>query len=399
MSILTGTGIIIEAYNVNWNGGASLSPYAYLYDGDLALKSEGYSHTILAEGGYDTASIPFVESIFRANDWYRDGLGRAIVVKNEVGGEKWMGVVNRIVFTQGNLTSEIGPLMDISNDVMAVYTPLYVDTSPVMRGATRFTTIVQDSTSIAKYGNHMLVLNAGEAVIDGGFNEAEQARDTFLSENAYPNDDGQSISFSSGNVSIALECVGLRYYLQKYIYNNLTVGTTTISGTVNSKLEQVLAADPNHVLTNFRISANPVLTRDYEDQNRSAQTIISEMLGLGGSSFERWTFGVYADRTAIYKPAPTHPEYTLRIGEESRILRHGTDTVVMPWELLPAKWLFAQNAYEGEPVTSQTVNPDDRRFMFIESVTYTAPDDFQINGARVGRLAQMIAQMGLKGIK
>jgi len=398
MSALSTAGIIVKAYDVSWETGL-FNPFYNLFDGDLAKKVSGYNHSIVADGGFDIATMSFVDSIYRAGDWYDDGLGRAILVIDNTGQEVFFGVVNRITFVQGNLTSAVGPLMSIANDVMSVYTPMFVDITPIFIGATRFTTVTQDVVSIAKYGQHMLVLNAGEAVVSGAYNEAEQARDTYLVENAFPSDDEQTVGFASSDVSITLDIVGVRHYLDKYYYNNPVAGTTVISGSASGKLEQVLAADPNGIFGGQDIDANPVLTRDFEDQNRTASTIISELLTMGGASYDRWTFGIYDDRTPVYKPIPTTPDYTLRVGETSQITRYGQDTVVYPWEIRPGKWLVLQNAYSGDPILTPTVSANDRRNLFIETVTYTAPFDFQINGVKVSRLSQMIARMGLKGIK
>jgi len=398
MSVFRNTGIIIKAYEPSW--ASFFSPFHREVDGDLAQKASGYSHTILAEGGYDTANLSFVDKWVNASDWYRNGLGYSIYVTNEVGKECWFGIVNRIVFTQGNLTSAIGPLLDVTNDIITVYTPLYVGAVPFVRGATRFTTIEQDTDSIAKYGTYMTVFNAGEAVVEGSFNEALQAQSAYLQENAWPSDDEQALQFGPGETSITLECLGVRYWLQKYYYNNPIAGVNVISNAAGTgKLQLVLDADPNVMVRGRKIDSNPILVRSNEDQNRYAQTIISEMLTQGGASYERWTFGVYEDQTAYYRPIPTTPDYALRLGEEQMILDYKSDRIVYPWQLLPARWLVAKNAYEGDPITRVSVSTNDRRSMFIESVTYTAPYDYSLNGVKVGRLSQMIAQMGLKGIK
>jgi len=401
MAILKNTGIIVKVYQPSWY--PTFDPFAKEIDNSLAEKLASYTHSILADGGFDAASMGFSTDVFTASDWYEKGLGYIIQVTDELGNEIWLGIVNQITFVQSELTSTIGPLLDISNDIIATYTPIYVEHTPFLKGAQRFTIIVQDTDSIAKYGTHMLVLNAGEALVDTTatpvYNEAEQARDTYLLENAWPNDDQKSVQFSAGQVSIQLECLGLRHYLEKFYYNDNTPGVTTISGTPTSKLELVLAADPNGIVDSTDFDTNPVLVRRLDDKSRTGQTIISELLTQGGASFERWTFGIFANRVARYKPIPTQAEYALRIGEESRLLDFGTDHVVEPWNVLPGKWLIARNAFPATPLLDATVLTDDRRVMFIETASYTAPYDYSVNGVKIQRLSQMIARMGLKGIK
>lgn len=403
MSVLTTAGLIAELYEPRWYN-PGFDPFYRRIDGNLASKVQTYTHKIAADGGFDTAMIAVNENYDRAFDIYSKTIGNVLLVVDELGDEVWFGIVNRITFSQGSITSTIGPLMEVSNDVMVVYTPLYVDIDPVEKGEKTFTTTLQNANSILKYGVHQIVVNAGEAAVTATYNKAEQLRAAYLEENSWPSDDEQSIGFSATNsVSVSLECVGLKYYLQKYWYNSvLTTGTTTVSGSgAASKLHLVLDADPNLVISTRDFDTNSTPVSNLEDQYKIAQTVISDMLSLGGvaPSYYRYTFGVYEGRTAKYKQIPLSAKYQFRQSESNNIFLYGTDQVVYPWHLRPAQWVVRNNMFIGDPIISPYIDRNDPRVQFIEDVTYSAPWGYSLNGSRVGRLSQMIAQLGLRGVK
>ena len=404
MSVLTTAGLIIKLFEPRWYNPGFDPFWREITNLDLSNKALGYTHKILADGGFDIANLSIADSYDRAFEIYSRGLGYTLLVLDQNGKEVWFGVINKITFSQGNITSSIGPLMEIVNDLVVVYTPLYVDIDPVEKGEKTFTAQLQNASSILKYGVHQAVYNAGEAAVTATYNAAEQLQVAYLNEVAFPSDDEQSIGFSAtGSVSISFECVGLRYYLQKYWYNSvLLTGTTTISASgAASKLNLVLDADPNLVIAIRDFDSNSVVVGSLEDQYRLGSSIIGEMVSLGGVSpnFYRYTFGVYEDRTAKYKQIPLTAKYEFRQTESSQIYLYGTNQVVYPWDLRPANWLVSKNSFPGDPIVSPYVERNDPRVMFIEDVTYTAPYNFSVNGSRAGRLSQMIAQMGLSGVK
>jgi len=70
--------------------------------------------------------------------------------------------------------------------------------------------------------------------------------------------------------------------------------------------------------------------------------------------------------------------------------------------VLPGRWLKITDFLAGEPtlpvVTSASELRNDPRVQFIEDVNYTSPWTAIINGKKVGRTAQLLAQLGLSGI-
>ena len=69
-----------------------------------------------------------------------------------------------------------------------------------------------------------------------------------------------------------------------------------------------------------------------------------------------------------------------------------TGETVRPWDVLPARWMFLPDFLAGQfQPTDRRLDP---RFLFIESVQFTAPSTVQISGQKISRIPQMIARLG-----
>jgi len=64
--------------------------------------------------------------------------------------------------------------------------------------------------------------------------------------------------------------------------------------------------------------------------------------------------------------------------------------------VLPAHWIFFPDFLVGRTQPTTDLRTD-KRYMFIESVRYSAPDTIQMTGSKVGRLAQLLAKKGMWG--
>jgi len=75
-----------------------------------------------------------------------------------------------------------------------------------------------------------------------------------------------------------------------------------------------------------------------------------------------------------------------------RVEAYGNGATVDPWDVLPARWVFLYSFLpgRGQPAALR----DDPRFLFIESVRFSAPSTVQISGQKVSRIPQMIARLG-----
>jgi len=187
-----------------------------------------------------------------------------------------------------------------------------------------------------------------------------------------------------------LHILGYRHYLGAYIHQNTTAATVAI----NTKIQQVLASDPNTLFpTDYSgIEANAFLVNQYENDNRVADDVIRDMVEIGGAaSNERWLFGIYDDEKARYAAIPTTPLYQHRIADKyRRIEKYGTGELVRPWDVEPGQFLFFPDFLIGR--TQPTSLRDDPRYLFIESVSFSTPYEIQINGSQLSTIPQLLAK-------
>jgi len=390
------TGISILAWQPIIVAATSYTPRGVLVRDDLAQVIDGYSHVIQANGGWWSASISLSGSLLEMEDWFAEGLNRHIEVFNSAGVLVFAGFVNQVDLSAGTLSATRGPLMDIANRVSVTYTPILDATvTPPIKGAQTTTTIADDATSQGKYGIFEDVVDGGALLDDGTTDDAAQMRDTYLAEMKDP-ESGEDVNIGGGSAtpSVTLSILGYVHRFQKWVFQDLTAATTTIS----TKIQNVINGDPNVLFsTDFtKIATNALLVSRYEDDNRMGWDVLQELVSFGDASDNRYTLGVYANQRITYAAIPTTAEYQHRIAGENVEVRTFTgDTLVEPWNVLPARWMFLPDFLTGRGLP--TALRDDPRYVFIESVTYTAPSTVQIAGNKVGSINQLLAKKGMWG--
>ena len=87
--------------------------------------------------------------------------------------------------------------------------------------------------------------------------------------------------------------------------------------------------------------------------------------------------------------------YQHKIQDESlNIEQYGSGVEVRPWNIKPAQWVFLSDFLAGGDIpTERRLDP---RFIFIESVTFSAPYDVQINGGKINTIKQLLASQGMR---
>lgn len=348
----------------------------------------GYKQTIDAMGGYKKASFSLALDLIDIEAWIDEGLGLEIVVRDEAGLVIWNGFVNKISAMIGGRSLERGPLMDTCNRMVVMYNPLDNSVSPPASGATTYTTAVNDAVLQAKYGILGEVYSAGDITRD----EATLVRDTLLAEFKYPETNESLTTESPGSLAISVDCLGYIEYLNKYTYSNLATGTVNLS----AKIQAVLAADPNALFTAdySGLTANTYQVSAAEASSRKAIEVINGEVAKGDISNQRYTFGIYANRRAIYAPLPTDYAYQFSLSNSDLALYGGGE--LLPWDILPARWLFYTDFMPGR--IAQLEKRNDPRVLLIESVTFTAPWGISINGGKVSNAQQLLARLGIGGI-
>lgn len=383
-------GLTINVFNPKIDlTGPSYTPAGILVGG-YAAHISALRFTISAWLGYDNASITIAGPVVEIEDWIERGLGRHIEIYNPALVKIWAGFANAITIGAGPLSQTLGPMMDIGNRVSVMYAPILDATvDPPIVGSTQPTTIAETAASQARYGIIEKVLSGSTTTTD----DAERYRDTFAQEHAWP-EAGETVAPGGGNEpSVRLDCLGYGAFLNAYVYNTIVTGTTTAS----AKIQAILAADPNGLFSAdySRIDANGYLVPAYENDNAYALSVLQGVVALGDVNDDRWLFGIYDEQRAEYNVVPTDVAYQHRLSDPAQRIETPSSTLVYPWDVRPGRWLFIPDWLTGRAEPS--VRRRDLRYVFIESMEYTAPFDLRINGHKIGKLSQVLAKQGLGG--
>ena len=352
---------------------------------------DAYSHKRSAFMDYDKAHMALKGDHLDAEDWIEYGLGRDVTTFDSALDPVWKGFVNQLEVVIGNLTIRRGPLMALGNRVSAVYAILDNTVNPPTVGDRTVTVIAEDTDSQAEYGIIEKVISTGQV----STSEAERLRDTFLDENSLP-ETSQGINSASAQpgITITMNCLGYGYWLDAYVYNqNVNSGTTTIS----AKLEAVLAAEPNAIISvdYDKIDTNGFLVSRYENDDPYGLTMIKELTALGDINADRWLFMLDNDRRAKYFIQPSTREYEMSISEGT--IRDLVAGLVHPWNIKPGKWIFVNDFLTGRGPEVTNLR-EDPRMVFVESVDYSAPYTYSIEGSKTNTVKQILSQFGMKGL-
>jgi len=360
------------------------------YLSDHRDKITGYRHQIGANKGFDTCSFTFLDNKTGVEEWFDYGLGRDIQVFNSGQNIVWHGFVDRVTVNISGLSETRGPLMDMANRVSVTYSPL--DSSLTVSGTTTITLIEEDTESQSKYGIIEKVISGGTIDETG----AEQIRDTYLNDNKNPQTSGSLDIFKTGgDITVTLDCLGYYHWLGAYVYNDYTTGTEYLS----TKIEEVLADDPNNIIsTDYSdITSNLFLVSNATINNRYADDVITGLINIGDINDNRYTFGVLEGRKAYYTALPTEYKYTHRLASPTRYVFDDNEGIVNPWDMRAGEWIFISDFLAGRVIEGTDLR-EDPRMKFIESVSFTAPYSISITGGRFDKASQLMAKTGISGM-
>ncbi len=352
------------------------------FNQDLTGKAETYTHNISLDWGFDTAQIKLKVSIPEIAEWIEHGLMRDIVVYGDAGQVVWQGFVNQINAVLGGLAIVRGPATDLANRVGVIYSILDTTVDPPVSGNETRTILVEDTDSQDKYGSWEKWLN----VQNCSDTEAEQIRDTFLADCKYPKTSHTlTLPETSGDISLSLDLLGYSHLTEYYNYNN----TSLVSATLSEKIIDVLTAQPDSLLSNQAgIESNPFLTVDFDNEERTAASIIKNLVAYGDASDNRWFWGVYEDRKSVYQVVSSEIDFVYRASRG--LVQTVAGGLVSPWDVRPGKWVLNGDLLPGRNIEANL--RADPRCMLIENVTFTAPFGLQLSGGRWDKLSQMVAK-------
>lgn len=343
----------------------------------------GYTHTIQALGGYWSASFSVSGGTFAMDDWLQGGIGRHLICYNRIR-QVWEGFVNEVEIRHGGLTIRHGPLLDIGNRVKVSFSGVDITTTPPTVGTQVETDDADDTDSQVLYGIIPKVVAGNEINAD----DAEQIRDSALIEMAYPKTSKDWTSGSSAETAtVMIKCLGYVHMLL-YPYNQ-----TTFSGEQNAsdKITNILNSDPNSLFDTTYVTANTVQVPRYEYENTLAWPLIQDVVARGGTSNERWLFGIYNSREAHYEAAPTAIRYWHQLSDPAQRFRSMTEGDVPYPEIEAGEWLLFSDFLVGRGLLEDDPRTDPRA-MFIEQVTFTAPNTLALKGGLTDKVPQMLAK-------
>lgn len=376
-------GISISAKASVWQSSQRLA------ENNLERRTSEYEHEILANGGFWSCRFTFKTSLIQTEEWFRDGVGREIVVRNEAQSVIWEGVVNVVSITAGAVSLQRGPLLDITNQLQVVYQTVSYNTNPPVGGQRQQGGVKQNTDSMALYGTLHTYLSGGV----GSSDEMDNFGDNYINERAWPQ---VSINFNltdSSEPSVTLECVGYAQLLNKDPYVQIANSGTENAST---KIQNVLAANSDSLYTNFgSISTNTIQVPQYENEQNMAWSIIKDVVARGDSSGNRWLFGIEGERIPYYKLAPTAIEYYYKLTDKEPKVTDTAGSRILPWNVKPGKWIMVSDFLIGQSLTDPLAL--DPRTSFIESVRYSSVWGLQLNGSKDTKLAQQMARLGFAG--
>lgn len=348
---------------------------------------EQYTHIIDANGGYNSATWQQSINAQEIGSWLNTGLMRNVRVTAGLS-TVFEGFVNRIDVTYGTLTASAGPALDVANRVAVLFSEAEIAGDRPIMGLRDTTAEADDTLSQERYGIQPKILSTGSTTPA----IAAQIRNMFLEENAEA-PRTMAYSTAANPATVTISCLGYRWLLN-YPYNQ--TGANVLITTAN-KIRNVIAADPNGIFDDGNVfdPANPAFVMAYEEDNNLAWDVISEAVTYGDADLDRWLFGVYDNRVCLYDEAPSAVGYYIWLTDARMRAVTPGGMEVPPWLIRPGRWAIFADLMPG--YEAHTIDQDDRS-MFIESVTYTAPMQFQLTGEKSGRLRQLLAQYSLGGI-
>ena len=346
-----------------------------------------WQHENRAFGGYYSARATIADTLEVLEDWFVNGLGRQIAVFDEATVTLWEGFVNQIEISAGPIRATRGPLLNVCNRADLWYSTVDTSTTPPTVGIRKSVGVANDTVSQGVYSILQTLLSTGGCTLAN----ATQLRDMHLDFYAQPETDMQMGSADAPALSI--ECAGWVRYLEKYVFND-TVSTG--QGNLSTKLASILAADPNALFTQ-EITANTFQVPLYENDNAVAWDLIKNLVPLGDAAFNRYLFGIYANRVARYEAASTTVDYIQALRDPAQQIMNAAGGAARPWNIMPGKWLFFPDFLVGRVPVDADLD-EDPRAAFLESVTYEAPYGIRWTSSKSNRLQQRLAQLGLSGM-
>jgi len=360
--------------------------------GDLDISVQNWRHEINAFGGFDQASFDITEKEEVLQDWILNGLFRPIVVRDNYLTTIWEGFIDSITINQSGLSVTHGPMTGIANRIFAIYSGVDTSVYPPQIGVRKKTPTQNDLASQADWGVWSSILSLA-GVSDSN---ADQLVSMYLQEHDHP-EVNSNFSFSSEEISLTVNCVGWVNTL-KYPFNYTSASSLVA---IPDRMIQILNANPNTgwINTDYsRLTANTTQVPQYENDDQLAMEHLRGLTAMGDASLQRYIFGIYEDRKAIYEPVSSQIDYTLELGDPKRQVFDSGGNLIAPWHIRPGKWVFFSDFIPGLGSPFDEFHKDPR-MLRVESVNFDMRTPFavQFTGGITSQYEQRSARLGLRG--
>lgn len=360
--------------------------------GDLDISIENWRHEISAFGGFDNASFEMTVSRAVMEDWILNALFRPIVVRDSYLTTIWEGFIDSITINQAGLSVTYGPVSQIKNRIFAIYSGVDVSVYPPQIGVRKKTPTQNNALSQADWGIwHYILSLAG--VSDAN---SDQLVSMYLQEHGQP-EKNSNFSFSSEEISLTFNCVG---WINTLGYPfNYTDASDFIG--ITNRMVQILNAHPNSgwISNDYtRLANNTTPVPQYENDDQLAKEHLRGLTAMGDADLQRYIFGIYENRQAIYQPVSNQIDYTIELGDPKRQIFDSGDNLIAPWKIRPGSWVFFSDFIPGlgSPFTDFQKDP---RMLRVESVSFDmrTPFGVEFTGGTTSKYEQRSARLGLRG--
>lgn len=292
---------------------------------ELAPDILGYTRSIRGRGGYWIGEFQLTGPQGDLVQIFYDSLGGHFEERS--GGLKtWEGMVWEmdLTYKTPGVRNPLVATRRRSLDLM--YNYVYGKT--VDQAGTEYTiTAASQAQSIARYGRreeYLLLNNQGQT-------EANNRRDTYLSENAWPWARVASISQALSQQEAVLDIAVLGYiHTANWRYRTAGDGSTA---NVSTFISEILTADCATFLTPGRITTNTLQVTKGSNTPVRAGDLLVNLVDLGDGT-DPWWLQVGNGRSVLYEKIPaSEPLYYLRGGEI--FATSGGSKKVDPWQIKP----------------------------------------------------------------
>jgi len=291
---------------------------------NISQEATNWRRSIRRDGGYWMGSFTIVADPIYMGKFFNEYLG--FHFEEIAGGKTWEGLIYEMDLTINGITRRRS--LDLLYNSVAVK---YNDTADVAQPPVYET----NAASISRYGQREEIL-----LLDNyPQTAAEQYRDTYLRENAWPWARVVGVKLQSkadkNRTKDSLD-VTVAGYIYTANWRFESVGDDT-DDNVSTWITDIVATDCEFIQAG-NITVNTTQVRKETNMPERAWDVIVELTDLGGldafSFAVPYRFYVDNDRRAYYEQISTIPLYSIRDGE--LYSGPGGSSLASPWKVRPA---------------------------------------------------------------